>query len=85
VFGVVAPRKLPPDSVVGEVLRLERDRQERSQEDVAHDAGVTTGTLGRAERGDADTAWSTVSAIAAALGLSLQELGKRVDKRKRGG
>jgi transcriptional regulator with XRE-family HTH domain len=75
----VSPRRSTPDTLVGEVLRAERERQNRSQESVAHDAGVTTGTLGRVERGNSDTSWSTVTRIADALGLSLEELGRRID------
>lgn len=70
-----------PDPALGDVLRQERERQERSQESLAHDAGLTTIAVGNLERGDSDPHWSTVRAIVKALGLSHQELGRRLDKR----
>lgn len=51
-------------------------RRERgtSQEDLAHGAGITTGTLSLLERGLSNPTWSTVKAIAAALEISLTDL-----------
>lgn len=71
-----------PDPKLGEVLRQERERQNRSQEALAHDAGLTTIAVGNLERGDSDPHWSTVRAIVAALGLSYKELGSRLDKQR---
>jgi predicted transcriptional regulator len=68
------------DRVLGDVLRAQRERQDRSQESLAHDAGLTTIAVGNIERGDSDPHWSTVRRIVTALGLSMQELGKRLDK-----
>lgn len=68
------------DAALGDVLRAERERQDRSQESLAHDAGLTTIAVGNIERGDSDPHWSTVRRIVDALGLSMQELGKRLDK-----
>lgn len=67
------------DTALGTVLREERERQDISQESLAHAAGMTVGALGRVERSQTDPAWSTVTAIARALKLSLQELGRRID------
>jgi len=50
-----------------------------TQEDLAHAAGVTTGTLSLIERGHANPTWSTITALAASLGVSMRELGKLVD------
>ena len=69
-----------PDPKLGEILRQERESQNRSQESLAHDAGLTTIAVGNLERGDSDPHWSTVRAIVDALGLSYQELGRRLDK-----
>ncbi len=71
-----------PDPVLGDVLRQERERQNRSQESLAHDAGLTTIAVGNIERGDSDPHWSTIRAIATALGLSFKELGSRLDTQR---
>lgn len=70
-----------PDPALGEILRKERESQDRSQESLAHHAGLTTIAVGNIERGDSDPHWSTVRAIVSALGLSYQELGRRLDKK----
>jgi len=61
----VAPRQssgqVHPDAIIlGAVLRAEREAQMRSQEEVAHAAGVSLGSYGRIDRGAADASWSTV-------------------------
>jgi transcriptional regulator with XRE-family HTH domain len=53
-----------------------------TQEDLAHAAGITTGTLSLVERGNANPTWGTVRGIATALGVSMGELGKLADKLK---
>jgi transcriptional regulator with XRE-family HTH domain len=53
----------------------------RSQEDVAHEVGLTLGSYARIERGLADPKWSTLTRIAAALGVSLADLGRTVEAR----
>ena len=74
-----------PDVDLAAVLRETRESQGRSQEAVAHEAGMTVGAIGRIERAQADPAWSRVSDIAAVLGISLAELGERIDRRRDGG
>jgi predicted transcriptional regulator len=71
-----------PDPKLGEILRHERESQDRSQESLAHDAGLTTIAVGNLERGDSDPHWSTVRAIVDALGITYQELGRRLDKQR---
>jgi transcriptional regulator with XRE-family HTH domain len=78
------PPAREPDADLAAVLREARESRGRSQEAVAHEAGMTVGALGRIERAQADPAWSRVSEIAAALGLSLAELGARIDSRRDG-
>jgi transcriptional regulator with XRE-family HTH domain len=73
-----------PDPDLAAVLREMRESRGRSQEAVAHEAGMTVGALGRIERAQADPAWSRVSDIAAALGISLADLGARIDSRRGG-
>jgi transcriptional regulator with XRE-family HTH domain len=52
-----------------------------SQEAVAHEAGMTMGSYSRIETGRASPAWVTVRAIAGALGVSMADLSRRVEKR----
>jgi DNA-binding XRE family transcriptional regulator len=51
-----------------------------SQENVSHAAAVTLSTYGKIERDEVSPTWVTVRAIAAALGISMQELGEAVDQ-----
>jgi transcriptional regulator with XRE-family HTH domain len=52
-------------------LRIERNL---TQEDLAHKAGITTGTLSRTETGETSPSWRTVKSIAAGLDMSAAEL-----------
>lgn len=51
-----------------------------TQEALAHDAGITAGTLSLIERGQSNPAWGTVRRIATALGCSMGDVGKLADK-----
>ena len=51
-----------------------------TQESVAHDAGVTTATLGVIERGLSNPTWATLKGIASALGVSMADLANLVEK-----
>lgn len=53
------------------VLREIRLAQSLTQEDVAHGAGITPGSLSRIEGGKSNPTWTTVERISAALGVSL--------------
>lgn len=68
------------DPALADVLRTERERQQRSQESLAHDAGLTTIAIGNIERADSDPHWSTVRRVVDALGLSQAEFGRRLDE-----
>lgn len=76
---------MPPprgaDPTLAAVVRATRERTRRSQETVAHDAGMTVGSLARIERGETNPTWVTVRRLTAALGLSMAELGQAVDER----
>lgn len=63
-------------------MAIRRLRSERgaSQENLAHDAGVTTGTLSLIERGLSNPTWGTVRRIAAALGESTVSLAKEAER-----
>lgn len=75
------PPQSPADRRLAAVLRRAREDQGRSQEALAHDAGLTVNALSRIERAQANPAWTTVLQIATALGLSLSELARRVEQR----
>jgi transcriptional regulator with XRE-family HTH domain len=72
-----------PDPALGKALLAKRERDGLTQEDVAHQAGVTTGTLARIELAQTAPEWMTVRQIAEALGLSLPELGAAVEAAER--
>jgi transcriptional regulator with XRE-family HTH domain len=57
---------------VGTTIKLLRG--ERPQEDVAHEAGISTSTLSRVERGLHQPSLPTLRKLAAALDVSLAEL-----------
>lgn len=63
-----------PQPALGKAIRQLREEKELTQEAVAHDAGITTATLGVIERGLSNPTWATVKAIAAALGVSLLDM-----------
>jgi transcriptional regulator with XRE-family HTH domain len=73
------PPRAPADQNLARVLRTSREEQGRSQEALAHDAGLTVTALARIERAQANPAWTTVLQITGALGLSLLELAERLD------
>jgi transcriptional regulator with XRE-family HTH domain len=60
-----------------------RERDGRSQEALAHDARLTVAAMARVERAQTNPTWTTVLRIADALGVSLAQLGRAVDNRRR--
>lgn len=72
-----------PQPALGAAIRQLRDKRGVTQEDLAHDAGVTTGTLSLIERGKSNPAWGTVKSIAAALGVTVAEVAKLAEKHER--
>ena len=73
------PPQAPADPNLARVLRAAREAQGRSQEALAHDAGLTVTALARIERAQANPAWTTVLRITEALGLTLPELAARLE------
>jgi transcriptional regulator with XRE-family HTH domain len=69
-----------PQRALGEAVRQLRGKRGLTQEVLARDAGVTIATLSLIERGQANPTWGTLKGIAAALGVSMGELGKQADK-----
>jgi transcriptional regulator with XRE-family HTH domain len=78
---------MPPpqgaDRELAHVLRLLRESQGRSQEALAHAAGIAVNSLRRIEYGQSNPTWTTVRAITAALGVSITELGHALDAERR--
>ena len=60
-------------------LRGLREDRGLTQEALAHEAGVTVGTLSKIELGQASPAWATVRQIAEALDVTLMELAAAVE------
>lgn len=69
-----------PQPALGAAIRQLREKRGTTQEDLAHDAGITVGTLSLVERGRSNPAWGTVKGIAKALGVTMDALAKRADK-----
>jgi DNA-binding XRE family transcriptional regulator len=69
-----------PQPVLGMAVRQLREKKGLTQEAVAHNAGITTATLGVIERGLSNPTWATVKAICAALGISMMDLVKVTQK-----
>lgn len=65
-----------PQPALGEAIRQLREKRGITQERLAQDASVTTGTISLVERGRSNPAWGTAKAIAAALGVSIADLGR---------
>ena len=51
-----------------------------TQEELGHKAGLTTGGYAKVERAQTAPAWGTVRQIAAALDLTIGQLGVEVDR-----
>jgi transcriptional regulator with XRE-family HTH domain len=69
-----------PQAALGDAIRELRKKRKATQEDLAHEAGVTVGTLSLIERGKSNPAWGTVKRIAKALDTTMGDLAKRADK-----
>lgn len=63
-----------PQPALGKAIRQLRRERGVSQEALAYEAGVTSGTLSLIERGRSNPTWGTVKGIAAALGVDIAEL-----------
>lgn len=74
---------VPMRELIGEVLRSERHRQQRTLADVAEDAAVSLQYLSEVERGRKDVSSDLLTAIHEALGLELDDLLERAARRSR--
>jgi len=69
-----------PQPALGKAIRQLREKQGTTQEDLAHAADITTGTLSLIERGHANPTWSTVRQIADALDQSIADVAAQAVK-----
>jgi transcriptional regulator with XRE-family HTH domain len=69
-----------PQPALGKAIRGLREKRGLTQEAVAHDAGVTTATLGVIERGLSNPTWATLRRIASALDASMVEVARLAEK-----
>jgi transcriptional regulator with XRE-family HTH domain len=69
-----------PQPALGGAIRKLRAKSGATQEEIAQAADITVAHLSKIERGLTNPTWGTVSAIAAALGVSVVEVAKRADK-----
>jgi transcriptional regulator with XRE-family HTH domain len=65
---------------LGKAIRELREKRGVTQEAVAHDAGITTATLGVIERGLSNPTWATLRGISAALSTSMVEVARLAEK-----
>ncbi|CDE89230.1 TPA: XRE family transcriptional regulator [Candidatus Gastranaerophilales bacterium HUM_20] len=66
--------KLYNDNKIGLKIKLERVKRSLSQEQLAELADLSRPTIGAIERGQKSPTFITLEAIAAAFGMSVQEL-----------
>ena len=69
-----------PQPALGEAIRKLRKAKNMTQEAAAHDAGITTATLGVIERGLSNPTWATLKGIASALDISVTEIARLAEK-----
>ncbi len=76
------PRAPVPDPQLAAAIRRLRLERGLTIESLAHDTGITTGSLSRIELAQSAPAWWTVRKIADALGVSIGELAAAVDSER---
>lgn len=74
-------RAVPLRELVGDVLREERHRQERTLADVAEEAAVSLQYLSEVERGRKEVSSDLLTAIHEALGLELADVLEHASRR----
>lgn len=72
-----------PQPALGKAIRQLREKKDLTQEAVAHDAGITTATLGVIERGLSNPTWATLKGIAVALDVSMVEIARATERLER--
>ena len=77
----ITPRQKADLALVAVLAKLRAERG-WSQEQLAHEAALTTSAYNRIESGTAAPGWSTVRRLAEALGVSLADLGRKVESER---
>jgi transcriptional regulator with XRE-family HTH domain len=77
----ITPRQKADMRLVAVLAQLRSERG-WSQEQLAHEAGLTTSAYNRIESGSAAPGWSTVRRLAEALGVSMADLGRKVESER---
>jgi transcriptional regulator with XRE-family HTH domain len=73
-------RTSEPQPELGSAIRQIREREELSQEEVAHRAKLHATWLSHIEAGRVNPAWGTVRRIAGGLGVPLVEIVARAER-----
>jgi transcriptional regulator with XRE-family HTH domain len=71
--------------ILGEALRLIRQRADMTQDDVSARAGTNAAALSHIESGERDARWSTIARLLPALGSDVHELGNVIAEIERRG
>jgi len=66
-----------PQPALGEAVRQLRARRGITQEQLAQNASLTTGTISLIERGQSNPAWGTIKALAEGLGVPVAEIAQK--------
>jgi transcriptional regulator with XRE-family HTH domain len=74
------PRPSTIDPKLAAALRALRERAGLSQEDLAHEADLTTGAVSRIERAKMNPSWTTLQRILVALKASLADLQAAIER-----
>jgi transcriptional regulator with XRE-family HTH domain len=77
------PSSAGADRNLAQVLRTLRERRGRTQESLAHDAGMSVAAYRRVERGLTNPGWQSVMSILSALDVSLHDLADELDNLKK--
>ncbi|HEY4895284.1 MAG TPA: helix-turn-helix transcriptional regulator [Solirubrobacteraceae bacterium] len=72
------PRNGRESRVLGEALRLIRQRADMTQEDVSARAGTNAAALSHIESGERDARWSTIARLLPALHTNIHQLGDAI-------
>jgi transcriptional regulator with XRE-family HTH domain len=81
MFLIMSAPTQPDPALAATVRRLRVERGD-TQEDMAHEAGLTVAAFARIERGHANPTWTTVRRIATALEVSLATLAEAIERAK---
>ncbi len=73
------PRRIEPQTDLGQAIRELRDERGLTQEALANQVEMHPTWISRLESGEHDPAWSTVQRISKALGVSTAELAARAE------